>query len=160
MINYISWQKKHNISYAALVDLWELQEPFRSLSSEVGSNETPQQKAIILAGGKHGCLLMRNNVGVAFKENGAPVRFGLGNESKRINDKVTSSDLIGSTTVLVTPEMVGSYVGVFTAIEVKKQGWSFKGTPREIRQKNFHDIVKARFGIAQFATGPMDIWKS
>ena len=54
--------------------------------------------------------LFRNNVGLAFTRDGAPVRFGLANGSP---------DLVGWKRVTVTPEMVGQTMAVAVGIEVK-----------------------------------------
>jgi len=98
------------------------------------------------------CTLMRNNVGALKDDTGRTVRYGLGNISKEHNDRIKSSDLIGITTILITPDMVGQMVGVFTALEVKKQDWNEnkKLDAREIAQKNFIDWVISCGGIASF----------
>ena len=96
--------------------------------------------------------LWRNNNGVLNDRQGRPVRFGLGNDSAKINKVCKSSDLIGLTKVIITPEMVGTMVGVFTAIEVKEEGWTFN--PRDARavaQKVFIDLVLQAGGYAGFA---------
>lgn len=84
---------------------------------------------------------------------GNHIRFGLGNDSPRINKIFKSSDLIGVTPVVITPEMVGSTVGVFTAIECKAPGWRYSGDDREIAQKRFLDKVLELGGIARFESG-------
>lgn len=61
-----------------------------------------------------GARLFRNNNGVAkfvHKGKETTVRYGLG---------TGTHDLIGWTSVVVTPEMVGRKVAVFTALEGKK----------------------------------------
>ena len=55
------------------------------------------------------------------------VRYGLGNVSKELNKELKSSDLVGWTSVVITPAMVGKTVAVFTAIEVKPE--TFKINP-------------------------------
>lgn len=57
-----------------------------------------------------GIILYRNNVGLYYTRNGTPVRCGL---------CVGSSDLIGYTPTLITPEHVGDTYAVFTAVEIK-----------------------------------------
>lgn len=65
-----------------------------------------------------------------------------------------SSDLIGWTTVDVTPEMVGKKVAVFTAIEAKT------GKTRATEsQQNFLDAVRASGGISGVARMPEDVAK-
>ncbi len=100
----------------------------------------------------HGCILMRNNAGSYKDINGRAVRFGLGNISKKHNDKIKSSDLIGFTTIVVTPEMVGTTVAVFTAIEVKRGDWVRSlGDAHQNAQAAFMDWIKAKGGLAGFA---------
>ncbi len=113
-------------------------------------SETEIQTEVRLQCTKQGNRLWRNNVGVAFRKDGVPVRYGLCNESKIQNKKTKSSDLIGIKQVMITPEMVGKTVGVFYAREVKKEGWEYKGTPREKAQLNFINIVRSLGGDAEF----------
>jgi len=103
----------------------------------------------------HGCNLMRNNCGAAKDETGRVVRYGLGNISKKHQDRIASSDLIGITKVVITPEMVGQTLGVFTAVEVKKEAWNpnKKFDKRETAQSNFINWVVSMGGFAGFANG-------
>jgi len=115
--------------------------------------EDEVQSRIRLEAPKEGVVLFRNNSGV-FKEpgSGRPVRFGLGNESKKMNEKFKSSDLIGITSVVVTPEMVGQTIGVFTAVEAKREGWTFSlNDVRAVAQRAFIDFVLSKGGYAGFA---------
>jgi hypothetical protein len=98
------------------------------------------------------CTLMRNNSGSLIDKDGRPVRFGLGNISKQHNDKIKSSDLIGITEVVITQEMVGKTLGVFTAFECKEEAWKSnkKLDARETAQLAFINFVKAKGGIASF----------
>lgn len=65
-----------------------------------------------------GARVFRNNVGLFETKDGRKVRTGL---------CVGSSDLIGWTPMVVTPEMVGKRVAVFTSVEVKTK--NTKTTP-------------------------------
>lgn len=88
------------------------------------------------------------------------VRWGLANESKQLNAEIKSSDLIGITPTLITQEMVGYYLGVFTAYEIKPSGWHLRpGDKRGLAQQKFHDIVRAACGYAGFVTNPADIYR-
>jgi len=49
--------------------------------------------------------------------------------------------------------------GIFVAVECKREGWIFKGTEREVKQKNFIDFVIFQGGIAGFATSVEDFKK-
>lgn len=96
--------------------------------------------------------LWRNNVGVLKNENGVPVRYGLCNESADMNREIKSSDYIGIQPVYITPEMVGTIVGVFVAVETKETDWTFKPSDkRAVAQSKFHDIVRKAGGRAGFA---------
>lgn len=102
--------------------------------------------------------LWRNNVGVLPNpETGQPVRYGLLNDNPKINKVIKSSDLIGPTRVLITPDMVGQMIAVFTAVEVKEEGWTFNPRDkREVAQKAFHDLILQIGGFAGFAQSVAD----
>lgn len=103
--------------------------------------------------------IWRNNTGVFFNDAGQPVRCGLANESAAENKVIKSSDLIGITPTLITPQMVGYYLGVFTAYECKPEGWKLTpGDKRGLAQAKFHDIVKQACGFAGFVSDPQDIY--
>lgn len=114
-------------------------------------SESEVQQLIQLEARHKECHLMRNNSGALKDDTGRMVRYGLGNVSKKQNEAFKSSDLIGIREMVITPEMVGNTVGVFTAIEVKGEDWKFKGTDREVAQHRFMKWVIDRGGIAGFA---------
>ena len=62
-----------------------------------------------------------------------------------------TSDIIGVTSVMITTEMVGTRVGVFTAIEVKKPGQNPK--PHQV---NFLSQMRSRGALAGVARSPED----
>jgi hypothetical protein len=95
--------------------------------------------------------LWRNNVGALFDAMKRMVRYGLANDSATINEKLKSGDRIGITPVVITQDMVGKTIGVFTSIEVKKEGWTYKATEREKAQQAWIDLIKNCGGIADFA---------
>jgi len=110
------------------------------------------QDRLRLAAPRHGFTLFRNNVGVLKDERGVPVRYGLANDSKAVNDRFKSSDLIGWRTVTITPDMVGLSIAVFVARECKPEGWKYGATPREQAQLRFIDLVNAAGGDACFVS--------
>lgn len=116
-------------------------------------SESEIQQEVMMEGPRFGNLLLRNNSG-AFKDaDGRLVRFGLGSVSKKHSDALKSSDLIGLTTFVITPEMVGQLMGQFTAVEVKKEGWKRNfNDKRENAQEAFINLVRAKGGLAGFVS--------
>lgn len=110
---------------------------------------------VMLALSKLGTTVFRQNVGQAwvgskvtktrdggaFIANARPVQMGL---------TTGSSDLIGWTPVVVTQEMVGQKVAVFTAVEVKRS----EGGRTSKDQAHFIDVVTKAGGIAGVANSP------
>jgi hypothetical protein len=113
-----------------------------SLTATPGS-EAAVQNAVRMEAARRGCRLFRNNSGVAVGENNVPVRYGLCNESKKINAVVKSSDLIG-----IGPD------GRFLAYEVKRSDWHYTGTERERAQLAFITFINSMGGRAAFITSP------
>ena len=107
----------------------------------MGSEQTIQQQ-IRLACSSGPVRLFRNNTGTLRDGNGRPVQFGLAKGS---------ADLIGWSSVTITPEMVGQTVAVFTSIEVK----SSTGRLRP-EQQQWLDAVSAAGGIAGVARSVED----
>ena len=106
-----------------------------------GSSEAAVQAVLRVEAAKIGYCLWRNNSGSLPDKTGTPVRFGLGNDSVKLNKVFKSSDLIG-----IGPQ------GRFVAVEVKEPGWKKPSNPREVAQANFIGAVQARGGLAGFAT--------
>ncbi len=120
----------------------------------MSKDESTVQQEIQIKARYHDCTLLRNNSGAYKDDTGRVVRYGLGNVSKQHNDRIKSSDLVGITKVIITQEMVGKTIGVFTAIECKEECWKSdkKLNARETAQQAFINWVKAQGGIASFAS--------
>ena len=113
-------------------------------------SETASTSHILLDAAQKNIDLWRNNNGGFYDKTGRFVRYGLGGFTK--DQELASSDYIGITPVFITPEMVGTIVGVFTAVEMKKHSWKFNSSDkRSLYQKNFIDMVLDRAGYAGFA---------
>jgi hypothetical protein len=113
------------------------------------------QDRVQLHAAYRGNWLLRNNSGALKRPDGTGfIRFGLGNVSKNWNDNCKSSDLIGIEWVLITQEMVGTYIGRFKARECKLPGWHYSGDEREKAQLRFINKVNQLGGDAAFTTGP------
>lgn len=98
--------------------------------------------------------LSRNNVGALLDRNGTPVRYGLANESAKMNARIKSSDLIGFRKKLIQPQHVGMIIAQFVARECKYPGWVYGGDDHEKAQLKFIELVNSAGGDAAFATGP------
>lgn len=115
-------------------------------------NEEAVKSHVRLASSQLDCTLWRNNSGVLENRDGTPVRYGLANESNKMNEVFKSSDFIGLTRHLITPADVGQVVGVFTAVETKASDWVFRQSDkRAVAQKAFIDFVLMNGGYAGFA---------
>ena len=117
-----------------------------------GASEAAVQSRVRLRASQMGLRLWRNNNGMCYDVDNNAVRYGLANESQRMNEHIKSSDLIGVRSVLITPDHVGTRVGQFMAREVKRQDWTYKGKPREVAQLNFINLVNSMGGDGAFIT--------
>ena len=107
------------------------------------TRETPIVKATLLAaGGRPDARVWRNNTGALRDQDGRLVRFGLPG----------SADIIGLQRVLITPEMVGRYIGRLIALECKQPGRK----PTE-KQRKFGAMVEAMGGLYVVITDPAEV---
>ena len=152
-MNIYDWARRHNIPPAALSELLILTtEAIRSPDSEL--SEAAIQTNIRLEASRVGVRLWRNNVGVMHDpEVGTFVRYGLANESSQMNGVIKSGDLIGIRPIRITEEHIGRVIGQFVSREVKHGKWRYTGTPREIAQMNWINLINIMGGDATFATG-------
>lgn len=155
-MNLNQWAIKHHVSFEAL---HELQIMLGMVNTDPepkdhdAKSEAAVQADVRLEASKKGLRLFRNNVGVAPDENGVRcLRYGLANDSERMNNVVKSSDLIGIRKVLITREMVGQTIGQFVARECKPELWAYSGTKREEAQLAFLNLILSYGGDAAFAT--------
>lgn len=113
------------------------------------NSEADVQDACVILAPRYGARLMRNNSGALPDRRGIPVRFGLGNVSKALNEVWKSADLIGWLAC-----------GRFMAVECKAPGWSLfnhKLTPEERAQAAFLLDVAWNGGFAMFCSDPRDL---
>lgn len=127
-------------------------EPQRFAELE-GWSEAAVQSKVRIDAGKAGILAWRNNVGALPDATGRIVRYGLCNDSKEMNTRVKSSDLVGIKPVLVTPAHLGTTIGQFWAREIKEDGWMYTGDAHEQAQSKFGQIVISKGGDFAFSTG-------
>jgi hypothetical protein len=120
-------------------------------------SEAAVQTDVRLELSRRGVRVWRNNVGVLQDKDGRYIRFGLANDSRKVNENFKSSDLIGITPVTITPDMVGQTIGVFTSYEIKHEGWKFTQSGRHKAQAAWLMLVNSLGGIGRFITSVNDL---
>lgn len=146
------WATRHGIPPEALDDLIRTLVTYPEPEAKPGSSEAAIQSQVRLEASRTGSRLWRNNSGVAERD-GKPIRFGLCNDSAKLNRSIKSADLIGIRPVIITPDHIGHTLGQFLARECKRAGWKYTGTQRETAQLRFLNIVNALGGDGRFVTG-------
>ncbi len=136
-----------------------------------GRSEAWSQQQDRLAIARYGALAWRNNVGATpaseavicpacrfhFRLKKRPVRYGLANDSAKLNAAMKSSDLILCIPRRITPAMVGSTIGQFGAVECKRPGWRYTGKGPEEAQQAYLTLVAKFGGFATFSTGDLQL---
>lgn len=154
-----AWAVRHNISEEAFHELFEALRiviPGEPPQQYRNHSEAAVQQLIRLEVAQRGGRVWRNNSGAAeCADTGRMIRYGLGNDSKKVNAIIKSSDLIGITPITCP---CGRKYGVFTAYEVKAPGWSLRQSDKRAQaQLNFIKLVASLGGYARFATSPEDV---
>lgn len=115
----------------------------------------PRSEADIVAlarlnGSRAGMRLWRNNNGATYDGQGRFIRYGLANESERLNKALKSPDLVGWRTVVIDVAHVGRPMAQFVGIECKAPGWRYRGDGREVAQQKFLTLIETAGGHARF----------
>lgn len=156
MTPLIQWAERYHISPAAMTDLLAVlgaAAPPDTVHAAAGGGEAAIQQSRRLVAARRGYRLWRNNVGACESTDGRVIRYGLANESEKINRVFKSSDLIGITPVMCTCGR-GPW-GVLTAEECKRPGWHLTpGDKRGQAQAAFGRFVVSMGGIFRFVTDP------
>lgn len=155
------WAKAWGVSPEAIKDLRQrvaIDATAAAISSassdDPKSSETYVQSGVRLEAPKKGFTLWRNNVGALRDDRGVPLRYGLCNDSKKMNKHFKSGDLIGIRKVLITPAHVGTTIGQFASIECKRQDWTYSNSAREQAQMRWATLINSLGGWAQFIADP------
>lgn len=151
-----TWARAWNVSPLALADLRARYvtacEQELDRDNPINS-EARVSSEIRLAAPRNNILLFRNNVGALQDKTGRSVRFGLANDSKQLNERIKSADLIGIRRVRITQQMVGQDIGQFASVEAKWRGWQEgEDKVREAAQKEWATLVHSWGGYAQITT--------
>lgn len=150
MLELQNWAQRHGVSPAALAELGQVLGAETMATPGGSGSEGRVQSQVRLAAHSHGMRLYRNNVGVLEDKRGVPVRFGLCNDTKQLNARFKSADLIGWRRLVITPAMVGSTVAQFASAEIKHEGWTYSGDAHEEAQQRWAALVAAEGGWARF----------
>lgn len=114
--------------------------------------ETDIQTMIRLRASQLGMTTWRNNRGAFQDKTGRWIRYGLANDSTAVARELASADLIGVRPMLVGLEHVGTLIGVFTSIEVKRPGERL-----EVPQEKWLQLVQRLGGDARVVTSADDL---
>lgn len=150
------WAIRHKVNAQAL---FELQIIFGMQGNNPmpvkvqGTSEAAVQSVVRLEAARKQIRLFRNNVGALVDARGVPVRYGLANDSKAVNEKIKSGDLIGWRTIQITADHIGKSIAQFVSRECKAVGWHYTGGEREKAQLAWAQLVTAGGGDATFCTG-------
>lgn len=122
-------------------------------------SEAALQNAVRLEAARRGIYLWRNNNGALPDSRGVPIRFGLGNDSAKINEVLKSSDLIGIMPVIIQPYHIGMRLGVFMSSELKEPNWRGPRNKHERAQENWINLINQNGGRGGFVSSMDDFFK-
>lgn len=140
-----SWADRWGIPRAALIELAGIPVLDPVDGAKAGS-EAAVQAGVRLEAARAGWHVFRNNVGALIDETGRAVRYGLANDSKAVNARLKSADLIGWKSHKVQFDDIGKTVAIFVSRECKRSGWRYSGTPEEAAQLRWHSMILAAGG--------------
>lgn len=149
-MNISQWAIKWGVPYSALIDLQQMLGVLDAEPGLKGRSEAAVQADVRVEASQKGYRLFRNNVGALLDARGVPVRYGLANDTPRMNAALKSGDLIGIRPVLITAEHVGQHIGQFVSLECKEEGWHYTGSPHEQAQQAWAALVTSLHGYARF----------
>lgn len=151
-----AWALRWGVPPQALEDLRAVLAAPLASNARPGDDEAAVISQVRLEASKAGWRLFRNNVGACYDKTDRFIRYGLANDSKKLNDAMKSSDLIGIRPVVIDPTHIGRTIGQFVALECKRPGWVFRDTARERAQHRFISLIATLGGHASFSTGGIE----
>lgn len=163
MNNYKEWAARHPQAARELQILFNVLPQPEQSDFSLGKSEAWAQQQVRFAVAKAGAMAWRNNVGAtpakcpacSFKQQ--PVRYGLANDSAKLNKQIKSHDLILAIPRKITQDMVGKTFAQFGSIEVKKPGWVYTGDGQESGQAAWASLILSLGGFAAFSTGEIEL---
>lgn len=170
-MDYNEWVSRHPQAAADLqVMLGAVPWPTGGVGGEGKPEGWAQQQARFKAA-QQGAMAWRNNVGATpaktqhacprcqfrFEEQQQPVRYGLANDSAKLNERIKSSDLILAIPRVIRQEDVGTTIAQFGSVETKRPGWVFTGKGQEAGQAAWLALITKIGGFACFSTGDLEL---
>lgn len=137
--------------------------PWPATDQTAGKSEAWAQQQVRLQVARAGGMAWRNNVGATPSkckhcgEKRQPTRYGLANDSAKLNESVKSSDLILGIPRLIRPQDVGRTICQFGSVETKRPGWRYTGTEQEEGQATWLTLIQRLGGYATFSTGDIKL---
>jgi len=119
-----------------------------------GNSEAAVQNHDRIEFSRSGGILWRNNCGAGQDDRGNFFRYGIANDSKKVNAIIKSGDCIGIQPILIEPHHLGTTLGQFISREYKAPGWKYRpNNARERAQLAWANLVISMGGDAAFVTG-------
>ncbi|OYW62716.1 MAG: hypothetical protein B7Z31_00150 [Rhodobacterales bacterium 12-65-15] len=153
MAHLTAWAARHRVTPEALAELRALLLPPDVGMAVPGTSEAAIQTQVRLEASRLGGRLWRNSVGAGILQDGSFVRWGLCNDSTQLNKIVKSADIVGIMQVQITQEHVGQVFGRFVSREIKAAGWKWRGTPHEVAQGRWAEMINLLGGDAAIVSG-------
>ena len=121
------WAARWNVPPQAMTELMQVfgvdTDPKKTAPK---TSEARVMSEVRLEATQKGLRAWRNNVGAFYARDGRFIRYGLANDSKAVNKRTKSSDLIMCRPVLIGPQHLGTIIGRLTVREIKKSNWVYK----------------------------------
>ena len=160
-MTYPEWAARHRVAAVELAAM--LHNEFKAYDPQHKLSEAHAQQQVRFQVSAAGGLAWRNNVGATPAKcpdcgvKRQPIRYGLANDSKQLNENIKSSDLILAIPRTITPAMVGTKIAQFGAIETKRPGWTYTGKGQEAGQAAWLALINSVGGYARFSTGEITL---
>lgn len=170
MNDYQQWAARHPQAAAELNQiLGAIPWPATGQAQDKSEAWAQQQARLDIA--HQGAMAWRNNVGAIPSKmpvtcpkcmfthvvKQTPIRYGMANDSQKLNEKIKSSDLILAIPRTITPAMIGTTIAQFGTVECKRPGWTYRATEAEVAQLAWLELIANIGGYATFSTGKVTL---
>jgi hypothetical protein len=160
--DFEQWQQRHPHAAADLLITLRAMSQHTPEGGEGKTEAWSQQRARFRIA-EQGAHAWRNNVGATpskcphCKEKLPVVRYGLMNDSSKLNARIKSGDLVLAIPRVIRPQDVGTTIAQFGMVETKRPGWVYSGNEREAAQAAALSLISSLGGFACFSTGEVTL---